>query len=588
MSYLVIARKYRPQRFEDVVGQEHVTQTLANAIKMGRIAHAYLFCGPRGTGKTTIARIFAKCLNCTDGPRVDFDDNDPRCKEIADGNSLDVIEIDGASNNGVEQVRQLREAVRYAPAVSRFKIYIIDEVHMLTQGAFNALLKTLEEPPPHVKFMFATTDPEKIPPTVLSRCQRFDLRRIPVRLIVSHLEKIAKNEGIDIEKNALFTIARTSEGCMRDAEGMLDQLISFCGDKIKESDVLAMFGITSSSKVSELAGAIINAEPDRALKILNELSNSGKEMPRLVADLLSHFRNILVLKVSKGDSSLLDVTEEELKVLNQQAAELTPEVITRIMETLSECEAELRDAVSRKALVEITLVKAIQERSAISADSLLKHLQRLREESAGLSLSRTPSQEIEPGKSVLRETASPETVKEEPLLKEQTASTPQPAVLSDAPAQPQEQPSPLQNLWNQIAEIAKDKSPFLFNYLAYCHPISFEGNLLTITVDKELNIELIDEPRTRKRFEDVLSELGHKGCKVKFIRSEQQGGYVQKVRQAASVESQPEQQPTKQPPVLEKVNAEKPLNIEDFKNDPLIKEALERFRGRIIEIKQKS
>jgi hypothetical protein len=179
MSYQVIARKYRPQRFSDVVGQEHVTQTLANAIQQNRIAHAYLFCGPRGTGKTTIARIFAKCLNCTDGPKVDFDDDDPRCREIAEGRSLDVIEIDGASNRGIEEIRELRDTVRYAPATSRFKIYIIDEVHMLTKEAFNALLKTLEEPPAHAKFMFATTEPEKVLPTILSRCQRFDLRRIP-------------------------------------------------------------------------------------------------------------------------------------------------------------------------------------------------------------------------------------------------------------------------------------------------------------------------------------------------------------------------------------------------------------------------
>ena len=191
MSYQVIARKYRPQRFADVVGQEHVTQTLANAIAQKRIAHAYLFCGPRGTGKTTIARIFAKCLNCTGGPKVDFDDNDSRVQEITDGRALDVLEIDGASNNGVEQVRELRETCKYAPANAQFKIYIIDEVHMLSTAAFNALLKTLEEPPAHVKFMFATTDPEKVLPTILSRCQRFDLRRIPAALITKHLAHIA-------------------------------------------------------------------------------------------------------------------------------------------------------------------------------------------------------------------------------------------------------------------------------------------------------------------------------------------------------------------------------------------------------------
>src|SRR5213594_1111599 len=204
MSYQVIARKYRPQRFNDVVGQEHVTQTLANAIKQKRTAHAYLFCGPRGTGKTTIARIFAKCLNCTDGPKSDFPLDDPKGLEIAEGRSIDVLEIDGASNNGVEQVRELRETVKYAPASSKFKIYIIDEVHMLSTAAFNALLKTLEEPPAHVKFLFATTDPEKVLPTIMSRCQRFDLRRIPAALISKHLGEIAKQEKVNIDPAALY------------------------------------------------------------------------------------------------------------------------------------------------------------------------------------------------------------------------------------------------------------------------------------------------------------------------------------------------------------------------------------------------
>src|SRR6266545_2224475 len=276
MAYQVIARKYRPQRFQDVVGQEHVTQTLANAVKQHRIAHAYLFCGPRGTGKTTIARIFAKCLNCTNGPSVAFDDDDPRCKEIAEGRSLDVMEIDGASNRGIEEIRELRDAVKYAPAASKFKIYIIDEVHMLTKEAFNALLKTLEEPPAHVKFMFATTDPEKVLATILSRCQRFDLRRIPAALIVKHLTHIAKLEKVKIDDAALYAIARGADGGMRDAESALHQL--------------------------------------------NELSQHGKDLGRLLADLLNHFRNLLLFQVSRGDLNMLEVSEAEVASLKAQAA----------------------------------------------------------------------------------------------------------------------------------------------------------------------------------------------------------------------------------------------------------------------------
>src|SRR6516165_8677401 len=293
-SYQVIARKYRPQRFSDVVGQEHVTLTLGHAIQQQRIAHAYLFCGPRGTGKTTIARIFAKCLNCTDGPKVNFDDKDPRCQEIAEGRSLDVLEIDGASNNGVEQVRELRETCKYAPASSRFKIYIIDEVHMLSTAAFNALLKTLEEPPQHVKFMFATTDPEKVLPTILSRCQRFDLRRIPAALIVKQLAQIAKQEKVKIDEPALHAIARGADGGMRDAESTLDQLISFCGDKIEESDVLSVFGLTAQSQILELSRALLAGQAEAALRELNDLAKQGKDLGRLVSDLLNHFRNLLI------------------------------------------------------------------------------------------------------------------------------------------------------------------------------------------------------------------------------------------------------------------------------------------------------
>src|SRR5687767_4909104 len=289
MAYQVIARKYRPQRFSDVVGQEHVTQTLRNAIEQNRIAHAYLFVGPRGTGKTTIARIFAKALNCTGGPKADFLEDDERCVEITQGRSLDVLEIDGATNNGVEQVRALRDTIGYAPAAAKFKIYIIDEVHMLSNAAWNALLKTLEEPPAHVKFMFATTEPEKVLPTILSRCQRFDLRRIPSTLIVKHLSEIAGKEGVEIEDAALHAIARGAEGGMRDAESTLDQLISFCGNKIVESDVLSMFGLAARGQILTIVNAILNGQTDIVLRELNDLAQNGKDLNRFLTDLLGHF-----------------------------------------------------------------------------------------------------------------------------------------------------------------------------------------------------------------------------------------------------------------------------------------------------------
>ena len=270
MSYEVFARKYRPQTFDDLVGQNHVSQTLKNAVEQNRLAHAYLFVGPRGVGKTSTARILAKALNCVNGPTVTPCGVCDNCKEIAAGNSLDVIEIDGASNNSVEDVRELRDNVRYAPAKGRYKIYLIDEVHMLSSAAFNALLKTLEEPPPHVKFIFATTEPQKVLPTILSRCQRFDLHRIPAKLIAQHLQYIAKQEKITLEPAAAHAIARGAEGGLRDAESMLDQLVAFCGDPISEGDVLKVFGFTSEQTVADLTDRILRSATAEAIELVHE------------------------------------------------------------------------------------------------------------------------------------------------------------------------------------------------------------------------------------------------------------------------------------------------------------------------------
>src|SRR5215475_12539419 len=306
VSYEVFARKYRPQTFDDLVGQEHVTRTLKNAVGQNRLAHAYLFVGPRGIGKTSTARILAKALNCIHGPTVTPCGKCDNCKQIAAGNSLDVLEIDGASNNGVEQVRELRDNVRYAPAKSRCKIYIIDEVHMLTSQAFNALLKTLEEPPEHVKFVFATTEPQKVLPTILSRCQRFDLHRIPANLIATHLQFIAGKEKVSLEPAAAHAIARGAEGGLRDAESMLDQLVAFCGEKISENDVLNVFGFTSEQTVVDLTGRILGGETAAALDFLHQQSEAGKDMMRLMSDLIAYLRDLLVFK-AKPDALKEDV-----------------------------------------------------------------------------------------------------------------------------------------------------------------------------------------------------------------------------------------------------------------------------------------
>jgi DNA polymerase-3 subunit gamma/tau len=578
MSYQVIARKYRPQRFSDVIGQEHITQTLVNTIEQKRIAHAYLFCGPHGTGKTTIARIFAKCLNCSGGPEVNFDDKDPRCIEITECRSLDVLEIDGASNNGVEQVRELRETCKYAPANSQFKIYIIDEVHMLSTAAFNALLKTLEEPPAHVKFMFATTDPEKVLPTILSRCQRFDLRRIPAALIVKHLAHIAKLEKVKIDEVALHAIARGADGAMRDAESTLDQLISFCGEKITEPDVLSMFGLAAQGQILELTKAILAGEIQTALGLLNELAQNGKDLGRLLSDLLNHFRNLLIFQVSRGNLSLLEVSEAEVAALKEQSALANTESLTRILEVLTDSEIRLRDAASKKILLEVTLLKAIEARNTISLDSVLKQLNQLRNQ-GGANVPPATIGENAPGIAP----ASRPTPKAHAAHQETTAHV--------LPAETPIPSAELTELWSKLIEAVGRVSSFTRSYLVDAHPVSFEKNLLTIGFDPEFedHLGLVDNARNHTLLQTKLAELGHANCQIKFIKAEAVVGLTVKPTATASVTSAQKTvaSAAKPAPPISIKGKPEPVSFskEDFKNDPLIQKALEIFKGQIVEVR---
>ncbi|MGK0310192.1 MAG: DNA polymerase-3 subunit gamma/tau [Lentimonas sp.] len=361
-NYQVIARRWRPKQFGELVGQDHIVRTLCNAIETGRIAHAYLFVGPRGTGKTSTARLFAKALNAEGGPSVTPDNNSEISQAIMNGSCMDVIEIDGASNNSVDQVRDLREDCQYAPAQCTYKIYIIDEVHMLSQAAFNALLKTLEEPPAHVKFFFATTEAHKVLPTIVSRCQRFEFRPISDKVIAEKLTEIAKAEGIEVELEALSSIARLANGGMRDAQSILDQMISFCGNQLADSDVLDVYGLISGERIAELARAIGSQNYLAIITAVDSCADEGRDLFRILQDLEAHIRTVLLDAIHKKGTS------------DQLGRPLTTESIMRILDALHRGETHVQRGLSEKANFEVVLLKAAEESQSRAIDSLIKQL----------------------------------------------------------------------------------------------------------------------------------------------------------------------------------------------------------------------
>ena len=377
MSYLVLARKWRPRLFEEVIGQRHVTKTLQNAITSNRVAHAFLFTGTRGVGKTSVARILAKALNCHEGPTPKPCNQCQSCTEIDIGVSMDILEIDGASNTGVDDVRELRENVRYLPSKGKHKVYIIDEVHMLSNSAFNALLKTLEEPPEHIIFIFATTEPHKIPATILSRCQRYDFKRIPARDILAQLKLVVSDEKVSISDESLALIARKAEGSMRDAQSILDQAISYAGRDVNDDEVVEILGIVDHKLLFETSLSIIEREPRRCLDVLEDVYNFGCDIKEFYKDLLEHFRNLVVVKVAENPSRLIDLPESEIEELNRQGASVDIDEIQQLFKILSASEDEIIRSTNPKLIMEMTLVRMAHTRPLLSIDSILDRMKSL-------------------------------------------------------------------------------------------------------------------------------------------------------------------------------------------------------------------
>jgi DNA polymerase-3 subunit gamma/tau len=618
VSYTVFARKYRPQTFDDVIGQEHITTTLKNAIEQDRLAHAYLFVGPRGTGKTSTARIMAKALNCLKGPSVQPCGECDACVEIAAGTSLDVLEFDAASNTQVDKIREIIiDNVKYAPTRGKYKLYIVDEVHMLSNSSFNALLKTLEEPPAHVKFIFATTDVQKVPTTILSRCQRFDLKRIPALLIKNHLLGIAAKESIALSEAAAETLARGAEGGMRDAESMLDQLVAFCGNTIEEEDVLKIFGFSGRETVNALASALIAGDTPRALGLIHQQAEAGKDLGRLLGDLITHLRNLLVAKADP-EGIQADLGEESLAALHDQGQQIDMTKLLGLIEQFAEAEARMKWAPNKKMHLEIAMIRAIQTLGQASLTEVIDALADIREgrpvsrtttpsprpPAAGAPRPATPAKSVAPAvenapspkptqKAVEQapvpapaalkpEPPTPEAPKPpqpipvvdavppapeapEPASPTLTALAPPAAVASAATvasAEPASSPEPA-TLWRNLLGEVRRQRPLIAMWVESGALLELEGESLTVgfPTDQSLALEYCDQPNNRKLLESIASQLVGRKLKIRFLKRE--GLVVEKVEVApAAVEV------TRDP-------------LEEFKDDPLIRKALEIFKAEI-------
>jgi DNA polymerase-3 subunit gamma/tau len=497
MSYIVFALKWRPKNFDEIVGQDHIVTTLANAIQRNRLAHAYLFAGPRGVGKTSTARILARALNCKDGPTDRPCGKCPSCLEIFSGRSLDVIEIDGASNRGIDEIRTLRENVKFSPTIGKFKIYIIDEVHQITTDGFNALLKTLEEPPEFVKFIFATTQPQKVPPTILSRCQRMDFRRISIMEIIQQLERIISAEKVNVDKEVLFAIARASDGSLRDAESTLDQLIAFTKDKVSLQDVVSMLGMVEQTVLFDITDKIIHHDAGAALKLLNDIIDKGKDTGILLANLIEHFRNLMIAKVTGADSRLIDLPQETCERLSEQANLLSLEEIFNGFNVLANTQEMARRLESLRIPLEISLVKLAR-----------------------------------PEKRQQFRNAVPENPAEEkiPPLKERVLLTPTTSVKKvEEPEQSLEVSSlvslnQVKELWQTIIQKIGKIKMSVATYLNEGIPAKLEGNVLTVSLPKNhlLHKETLEKKENKAIIENNACELLNTNLKINFVLSKEE------------------------------------------------------------------
>jgi DNA polymerase-3 subunit gamma/tau len=509
MTYQAFALKWRPKTFDEVIGQEHITTTLKNALKQDRIAHAYLFCGPRGTGKTSTARILAKSLNCLKSPGPKPCNKCQNCLEIDKSNSLDVLEIDGASNNGIDDIRTLRENVKLSPSNSGFKIYIIDEVHMLSTSAFNALLKTLEEPPKHVKFIFATTQPSKILPTVISRCQRYDFRRISTKDISEKLKEIAKKEKIKIDEEAIFTIARAVNGGLRDAESLLDQISSYSDKKISTEAVNSLLGAIGKERIFELTDCIINHDTKKAISIINDFIIKGREIAVFVDELISHIRDMLIAKEADSYKELIDAAEDTIAQIKTQADTFDLQHLLYIYSLLSKVQYDITKAPLSRIPVEMLFVKLTSDFDTIKTKDILSKIEDI-ERNMGKEEKQDedkPSSKKQPEKVIIEEEAEQE--EPEDVYDESEMSSLDSNFNKDD----------FKSIWDKACQSIKRVKTPVGLYISEGEVVSFDDKTLTIGFYPgfAFHRENLEDKANKKLVEDTFSELLEHKVSIKLV-----------------------------------------------------------------------
>ena len=577
MSYLVLARRWRPQRFDEVVGQRAVTQTLKNAIAMERIAHALLFAGPRGVGKTTTARILAKALNCDRGRTPDPCGECVSCKAIAEGRSIDCLEIDGASNRGIDEVRELRETVRYAPSHNKFKVIIIDEVHMLTEPAFNALLKTLEEPPPRVIFILATTDAHKIPATILSRCQRHDFRKVGLGEIVERLREIGRDEHVKVADGAVQVIARAADGSLRDAQSLLDQAIAYCDVEVSEADVGVVLGLAEGEALAKAVQAIIDRDGGEALALVESLSARGYDLQRFCQEVQAHLRDLMVAKVVKDPAPLLQASRVAPETVRSQAQALSLSELEAAFHLLSRAEFEMRRAPQPRFVLEMALVEAAEARPRESLEALLQRLATLEER---LLTGRGPAAHASDSELPLFSAAPrlPMTEKEAPHRERPPAQRSLAPVVSpvEPPAAAPLPATGAQEGWASVLRLLEGKKRSLAALLGAAKEVLQERDTLIVTLENGTPFarSTLDDGENRQLVAAAVAAVFGQPLKIEYRF--QGPGTTLGTSQAC-----PEPSRRIEPPTA-------PPDLDALRRHPLVQRAVDLFGGQVVQVREKA